>query len=63
MGTNMDAIAVSNATKYGVFNMLAISTRKRTIYGCIVFQYGPNMLAMSKIVLESRHVTMILERT
>ena len=59
----MDAIPDSQGTKYGLVNTLAISNRKRTIYGCILFQYGPNMLAMSKIVLELRHVTMIFEPT
>ena len=34
-------------------NMLAISNPKRTIYACNLVGWGPNMLAMSKIVLKS----------
>ena len=35
-------------------NMIAISVLNRTIYDCNIFQNGPNMIAMSKFVLESR---------
>ena len=36
-------------------NMLAISNLNFTIYDCNVSQKGPNMLAMSEIVPESRN--------
>ena len=35
-------------------NLTAISISNRAIYDCNLDQLGPNMLAMSKIVLEAR---------
>ena len=34
--------------------MIAMSVTNRTIYDCNLFQKGPYMIAMSKIVRESR---------
>ena len=35
-------------------NNLAISNRKQTLYACNLLHWGPDMLVMSKVVLESR---------
>ena len=35
-------------------NMIAISVFKRTIFDCNPFDYGPNMTAIFKIVLDPR---------
>ena len=47
-GPNMIVIWVKRG-----LNMIAITNQKRTIYDCNPFQLGPNMIAISEIVLES----------
>ena len=47
-GPNM----IANLVKKGL-SMIAITNQKRTIYDCNPFQLGPNMIAISEIVLES----------
>ena len=57
----MIAILITKWTKYDYnddyerdfLNIITISVLKRIIYDCNAFQKGPNIIAMSKFVLES----------